>query len=346
MYPQIFVSSTFYDLKYVREALRSFISNYGFTPILSENGDIGYTPGRELDQSCYETMKQSDMAILIVGGRYGSPASGESKTDYFSEYTSITRKEFNTAVDNSIPVFVFIEEPVYSEYQTYAQNRSYFEGKPDANFKFAHVDNINVYRFVESILSVKKLTITSFRNVEDIKSFLRKQWASMLQEYLGVLRHSSLIDNLQTPINMIFSRIEQMNNVLSVMSGKLITDDEDIKRIGSEQEVEHTAEQIANSFEFICLPLTDEEIRQFISFFLDKLTEARNKDLLENVFSDNPADVLMFYSLFEYDGVMLVNVKKHIKYSNCIDSIDQNKEELITALCKEPYLLQMGFSKK
>ena len=53
MKPRIFVSSTFYDLKYVREDISAFIRKYDFEPIMFEDGDIGYTPGHPLDTSCY-----------------------------------------------------------------------------------------------------------------------------------------------------------------------------------------------------------------------------------------------------------------------------------------------------
>ena len=53
MKPRIFVSSTFYDLKYVREDLSNFIKAHDFEPIMFEDGDIGYTPGQALDGACY-----------------------------------------------------------------------------------------------------------------------------------------------------------------------------------------------------------------------------------------------------------------------------------------------------
>lgn len=85
MKPRIFISSTFYDLKYIREHLANFVRSYGYEPILFEDGDIGYTPRKTLDSSCYESMRNSDMVILIIGGEYGSAASGENKDD-FKEY--------------------------------------------------------------------------------------------------------------------------------------------------------------------------------------------------------------------------------------------------------------------
>ena len=63
MKPRIFISSTFYDLKYIREELMRFIVSKNYEPILFENGNIGYTPNRALDISCYEAMKNSDMDL-------------------------------------------------------------------------------------------------------------------------------------------------------------------------------------------------------------------------------------------------------------------------------------------
>lgn len=57
MKPRIFISSTFYDLKYIREDLANFVRSYGYEPILFEDGDIGYTPGKTLDSSCYNSMR-------------------------------------------------------------------------------------------------------------------------------------------------------------------------------------------------------------------------------------------------------------------------------------------------
>lgn len=42
MKPRIFISSTFYDLKYIREDLANFVRSYGYEPVLFEDGDIGY----------------------------------------------------------------------------------------------------------------------------------------------------------------------------------------------------------------------------------------------------------------------------------------------------------------
>ncbi len=38
--PRVFVSSTYYDLKYIRNSLKSFIGSFGYEAVLFEDGDI------------------------------------------------------------------------------------------------------------------------------------------------------------------------------------------------------------------------------------------------------------------------------------------------------------------
>ena len=92
--PRIFVSSTYYDLKHVRSSLELFIESLGYEPVLSEKGDIAYTPEQALDESCYREASSADIFVLIVGGRYGSVASGDPgkrSPSFFDSYESINK---------------------------------------------------------------------------------------------------------------------------------------------------------------------------------------------------------------------------------------------------------------
>ncbi len=42
--PRVFISSTLYDLKYIRENLKFFVRSFGYEPVLSEEGAIFYDP--------------------------------------------------------------------------------------------------------------------------------------------------------------------------------------------------------------------------------------------------------------------------------------------------------------
>ncbi len=78
MKPRVFLSSTYFDLKHVRERLERFIENYFFEPVLFESDNVVFEHNKPLDISCYNEVKLCHMMVLIIGGRYGSIISGEN----------------------------------------------------------------------------------------------------------------------------------------------------------------------------------------------------------------------------------------------------------------------------
>jgi len=178
----VFVSSTYYDLKHVRASLDLFIDSLGFDPVLSEKGDIAYTPDRPLDESCYREAETADIFVLLVGGRYGSEvSSADRKTPvtFFERYESITRKEYESASTRDIPIYILVEKGVHSEYQTFLRN------KANTEIKYAHVDSVNVFFLLDEILSrPRNNPVHTFEKLEDIEGWLREQWAGLFRELL------------------------------------------------------------------------------------------------------------------------------------------------------------------
>lgn len=222
MKPRIFVSSTFYDLKYIREDLSNYIKAHDFEPILFEDGDIGYNPGMPLDDSCYKAMENADMAILIIGGNYGSPATGEKSSD-FDEFISVTRNEFRKGVERGVPFYVFIDRNVFSEYGIYELNAKEIEaGK--CNVKFKATKNINVFRFIKEIQSIKQISITEFDKVANIKDFLSKQWSDMFKSYLASIKEQKDIEQIQDSINSMNVLIQKMDKIMDVIGKEVLKD--------------------------------------------------------------------------------------------------------------------------
>ncbi|MDD3276266.1 MAG: DUF4062 domain-containing protein [Kiritimatiellales bacterium] len=238
--PRVFVSSTYYDLKHVRSSLDLFIESLGFEPVLSEKGNIAYTPDTPLDDSCYREAATADIFVIIIGGRYGTEASSKRKTPnrtFFDRYESITKKEYESALDRDIPVYVLVESNVYSEYQTYLRN------KDNQNITYAHVDSVNVFRLIEEILSKPRNNPThTFERFAEIESWLRDQWAGFFRELLQKQSQQQQLSTLGAQVSELKAVNETLRKYLeAVMTG--ITPDDSNRLIESEQRRLHELER-------------------------------------------------------------------------------------------------------
>lgn len=208
--PRVFVSSTYYDLKYVRERLERFISAYCFEPILFESDEVFFNPNTPLDESCYKEVENCHMMILIVGGRYGSLAS-EQKEKYEEQYISITRKEYDTARRKGIPVMVFVEQNVFAEYKTYIANQ---KKMPDG-FKYAFVDDARIFEFISNL---EQGAIKIFSKIDDIEHYVSHQIAGMLLSYLKDLQDKKSnieIKNAVDEIKVVSQSMQEMINSIA-----------------------------------------------------------------------------------------------------------------------------------
>lgn len=349
MEPRIFVSSTFYDLKYVREQIGRFIESYGFKPVLFENGDVGYRLNEALDLSCFAEMQNCDMAILIVGGRYGSPVSDEcsdddAKKDKFKEYMSITCKEFNTAIKRRTPVYVFIDAAVNEQYNLYRANKETIESKK-VELNFPAVDNVNVFRFISAIRTIPHLQVESFTRTNDIEKYLKKQWAGLFRQYLHDYKKVEAIEDVEVPMQDVLSKLKQMEIMLDRI-GKIVigAGSHEMDIVLEEKEIEETASKFARTFEFLMLNPTLEKIEDYLNFFIDKLIESNIGNFLDLPFSDDAADLQTFYSTFIHNSTQVTDVKIRLTFdSSFMSRLQKYKTKLIPKLLEHSNLKLMKF---
>jgi hypothetical protein len=93
---RIFISSTYTDLADKRDFISESLEELSHEPVLYEKGKIYFDHTKSLDEACYEAVRECDLFVLIIGGRYGSPASN-SKNKRRQDYNSITRNEYKIA---------------------------------------------------------------------------------------------------------------------------------------------------------------------------------------------------------------------------------------------------------
>ena len=115
-----------------------------------ERGGVFFDPELPLDQSCYEEVSRTNLLVLLIGGRYGSPASEGDRAG--KEYTSVTRREFETAIAYGVPILVFARREVDVELRTYLANPK----KVREQLNYASVDSTQIFRLLEQIYQLKK----------------------------------------------------------------------------------------------------------------------------------------------------------------------------------------------
>jgi hypothetical protein len=210
--------------------LETFVYSLGYEPILSEKGDIAYTPDAPLDESCYREAAAADILVLIIGGRYGAERSDSRTTmphTFYDRYDSITKQEYQSAISNNIPAYILVDTQVYAEYQTYLKNKGI------DNVVYAHVDSINVFSLVEEILSQRRNNaMNTFSKYSEIEDWLREQWAGYFCELLKKTTESRQIASLSSQVDemselnkTLRTYLENMMPIVSPDSKKLIADE-------------------------------------------------------------------------------------------------------------------------
>ncbi len=169
--PRIFVSSTYFDLKVIRDDLDRFITSFGYEPVRHERGHISYGAEEKPEAYAYREIEYCDILISIIGGRFGTSATE-------SEY-SISQQELKKAIELGKQIYIFVDSNVHSEFKYYQAN------KDVKGVRFTAVNDPRVYSFLEEVYALPKGNpIFPFETGTDLTTVLREQLAGLFQRLL------------------------------------------------------------------------------------------------------------------------------------------------------------------
>ncbi|WP_053062612.1 DUF4062 domain-containing protein [Photobacterium aquae] len=221
--PRVFISSTCYDLKHIRESIKYFVRSIGYEPVLSDDGDVFYNPQVHTHDSCLNEVATCQLFVLIVGGRYGGV--------YKDSTDSITNEEYRAAVSHKIPIFTLIDQAVFADHHLYQSNKNNDKVDRD-NIKYPASDNIKIFDFINEVrLNSLNNAIQPFKNYLDIESYLKKQWAGMMFDFLLKVKHqeqqiitNKLLADLATAskkteelVKFVYEKVDDTNNAQNVI---------------------------------------------------------------------------------------------------------------------------------
>jgi hypothetical protein len=198
--PRVFISSTCYDLRYIRENLKFLIRTIGYEPVLSEEGSVYYDPGLHAQDACLAEVPDCQMFLLIIGGRYGGRYRGSEK--------SITNAEYQAAVTAKVPIFVLVEKTVHDQYPVYNSNKQ----NPSIDAKkisYPAVDSVKIFDFMDEVQQqAVNNALVPFSDFEEMQSYLKQQWASMMYRFLMSAGEASRVGGILTALASSSERIE------------------------------------------------------------------------------------------------------------------------------------------
>lgn len=215
--PRVFVSSTCYDLKYIRENLRYFITSLGYDPVLSDRGDVFYDPASHTQDSCLSEVSTCQLLVLIIGGRFGAA--------YKETESSITNEEYREAIRGRIPVFALVENLVYNEHHIFLKNSANPE-VDETKINYPSCDDVRIFHFIDEVRKNSyNNALFPFRDFSDIEGYLKKQWAGMIHNFLTRQREQEAfqqtnqsLDNIQSVlrkteelIKNVYLRVDEAN---------------------------------------------------------------------------------------------------------------------------------------
>jgi hypothetical protein len=197
MIPNIFISSTIEDLHYLRDAFREAILELEYRPVMSERCEVGYINHMTAAESCYRSIEQCQMGVVIIGHRYGKPSEEGG--------ISVTHKEFRTAREHDIPLIAFAEAQVLHYKQV-------FDVNPDAKVvQFPNMDHPELtFSLIDEIVRSGPYNgLFPFSYVAEAKRALKLQIADRVGESL-----SQGVSPMRTEIKDVLAEIKTLRHEL------------------------------------------------------------------------------------------------------------------------------------
>ena len=163
--PRAFISSTVEDLnKIYRKQIIKSLKEMGFELLDFQDSNFpnSLNPSTEVINNSIKAVKSAEFFILILGKRYGT---------IFKEGKSIIHHEYNEAINNNIPIIIFINNDVW---------RDFSQGRQDSE----NIENDKHFEFIENL---SKHKIYPFQEYDDCISDLK----NIFHHYFGAFLYFS-----------------------------------------------------------------------------------------------------------------------------------------------------------
>lgn len=189
--PKIFISSTIYDFKDLRSALKFYLNRMGYEVMASEANDFPVDRSSDSYTACLKNIQECQYFILLIGNRIGG---------MYDHEISITHKEYLVAKEcanaGSLKIITFVRQSLWDH--------------------------------CERVKELAKYLRTTYRNDEEIQkiSFLRSKFAHDAKktfDFINEIKQSSeikkcVIDKQERPLGNWIHVFDNFEDIISAIN--------------------------------------------------------------------------------------------------------------------------------
>jgi hypothetical protein len=227
--PKVFLSSTIYDLRDLRDAFESALRKEGYTVMASEYGSIPVYSSKHSYEVCLEAARTCDCLIAVIDGRFGGTMPDGK--------TSITQAEIEAALGKRKQVYVFVRQGVWDAKEIYSAHAK--AGHPFVASKI--VDDERVFHVIDEIR--KRPTgnwIFQFNRLNDLIETVFFQ----LQSYQASMTVATSAMRLRDAAGFELVRIKDMSTTTAKRYSAFLIVGQDFERAIVHQLVVKATEQL------------------------------------------------------------------------------------------------------
>lgn len=270
--PKVFISSTIYDFRDLRSALKYWLEELGYDVYLSEQNDFPIASDKNSYESCFHAIDQCDYFILLVGARVGGWYDKESRT-------SITQAEYRRAykklTEGTIKILAFVRKELWDvredrkELQRLLENEEFQSIEPDQKTAIARhpskfVEDADfIFSFIEEIGRHDEMK----KSIQDKTALPIGNWIYTFNGFEDIINSLERMFGVKSNLNqkkMLFCLKKELVHNLSIIL--LRCDEETIAPIYTTTDVVYHREIKNRKFQQETIPLLYEDISR-ITFF-------------------------------------------------------------------------------
>src|ERR1700722_11670104 len=127
----VFLSSSCHELRDLRSAVREWLTEAGFNPILSDSGDFPHRDGVPPYVACLQTLDECPLVIGVIDRYYGTPLDDWGP---FPQYAGLapTHAELRRALASGKRVLIYVRNDTWNFYDVWRKNPNAFSASASA----------------------------------------------------------------------------------------------------------------------------------------------------------------------------------------------------------------------